>query len=252
MHQLLHLPDNVKDMGPLFTFSCFDHEDTNGKLAKMVHSRACMDSQILSSFSTLPRLWELSSKYVDPCDDNYETISSLIDSKSTTSAHNCIGRNDCVIIGACVEVNVDNNMFRLLQTVIDPVPITLSKFGRLMVQNIMFHSVLYRRPTKRIDYVIIHKQNNEQKYGIVKYYCALARLQFAILEELIPSTVQLAADSVTGASVSHIIPCIPPTSNPCQLSIIPVHSIMSKVVYICLPNVDCVYVAFFLNVVECD
>ena len=33
---------------------------------------------------------------------------------------------------------------------------------------------------------------------------------------------------------------------------IPVHSIMSKVVYICLPDLDWVYVAMFPNVVECD
>ena len=46
IHQLLHLPDTVKDLGPLFTTSCFDHEDTNGKLARMVHSHACVGSQI--------------------------------------------------------------------------------------------------------------------------------------------------------------------------------------------------------------
>ena len=38
MYQILHLPAVVKDLGPLFTSSCFDHEDSNGKLAKMVHS----------------------------------------------------------------------------------------------------------------------------------------------------------------------------------------------------------------------
>ena len=53
MHQLLHLPDTVQDLGPLFTMSCFDHEDTNGKLARMVHSHDSVDSQIVTSFSIL-------------------------------------------------------------------------------------------------------------------------------------------------------------------------------------------------------
>ena len=57
MHHLLHLSDTVKELGPLFTTSCFDHEVTNGKLGKMVHSHASVDSKMLSSFSALQRLW---------------------------------------------------------------------------------------------------------------------------------------------------------------------------------------------------
>ena len=31
LHQLLYLSDTVKDVGPLYTFSCFDHENCNGQ-----------------------------------------------------------------------------------------------------------------------------------------------------------------------------------------------------------------------------
>ena len=47
MHKILHVPAEVKDLGPLFTSSCFDHEDNNGKLAKMVHSQGCIDADTL-------------------------------------------------------------------------------------------------------------------------------------------------------------------------------------------------------------
>ena len=89
MHQLLHLPDTVRDLGTLFTSSCFDHEDTNGKLGEMVHSHTCVDSQILSSFSALQRLWELSNKYVDPADGTFELISSLINGRAIKVVPKC-------------------------------------------------------------------------------------------------------------------------------------------------------------------
>lgn len=37
IHQLWHLSNNVIKMGPLWVFSCFEYENLNGQLLKLVH-----------------------------------------------------------------------------------------------------------------------------------------------------------------------------------------------------------------------
>lgn len=37
LHQLLHLPEVVRDLGPLWVYSCFSFEDVNGQLVKLFH-----------------------------------------------------------------------------------------------------------------------------------------------------------------------------------------------------------------------
>ncbi len=261
IHQLLHLPDNVRDLGPLFTTSCFDHEDTNGKLAKMVHSHACVGSQILSSFSTLQRLWDLSNQYVDPDDANFEIISLLIDSRSIPiiPKRSIQIDEECAAIGACIERNVDSPMYELLEPFVTSVPEVITKFGRLLLRREVYHSQMYRRPTRRNDYVITYEDVKErvQKFGLVSYFCMFKSESnvvqaYAIIVELIPhTTVKIANDPITNASISHITPCYPPIAS--RLAVIPVKSIVQKVVYMHLADVpDCTYVAVCPNTIECD
>ena len=59
MHQILHLTDSVRNLGPLHTFSCFDHEHTNGLLCKMIHSTHRVDLQLTYMFSSLQSICNL-------------------------------------------------------------------------------------------------------------------------------------------------------------------------------------------------
>ncbi|XP_026475923.1 uncharacterized protein LOC113381164, partial [Ctenocephalides felis] len=45
VHQLLHLPDCVQNLGPLWVYSCFEYEDINGQLLKLIHGTRHIDSQ---------------------------------------------------------------------------------------------------------------------------------------------------------------------------------------------------------------
>jgi len=51
VHSLLHLTDCVRELGPLWVFSCFYFENQNGILKSLVHGTQQVDKQILSSFS---------------------------------------------------------------------------------------------------------------------------------------------------------------------------------------------------------
>jgi hypothetical protein len=59
IHSLVHLVDNVRELGPLWTHLCFNFEDKNGFLLKTVHGTQQIHFQIISALSMLKRLPEL-------------------------------------------------------------------------------------------------------------------------------------------------------------------------------------------------
>lgn len=46
IHQLVHLADSVRYLGPLYTHNCFSFEDKNGVLLKMIHGTQNIANQI--------------------------------------------------------------------------------------------------------------------------------------------------------------------------------------------------------------
>lgn len=48
VHQLLHLPEVVADVGPLWSNSCFPFEDYNGDLRDLFHGTKNVDGQVCS------------------------------------------------------------------------------------------------------------------------------------------------------------------------------------------------------------
>ena len=46
VHQLLHLAEVVRDLGPLWSNSCFPFEDYNGDLRELFHGTKNVDGQV--------------------------------------------------------------------------------------------------------------------------------------------------------------------------------------------------------------
>ena len=46
MHYLLHLPDSVKDLGPLFMNTCFEFENANRVVKQLLHGTRKVDMQV--------------------------------------------------------------------------------------------------------------------------------------------------------------------------------------------------------------
>ncbi|XP_070537248.1 uncharacterized protein [Ptychodera flava] len=59
VHSLLHLTEDVKQLGPVWTHSCFHFEDTNGFLLKLIHGTQNVQFQILSAVSLVQNLPDL-------------------------------------------------------------------------------------------------------------------------------------------------------------------------------------------------
>ena len=56
IHNLLHLPQSVRELGPLWTHSCFHFEDKNGYVLKMIHGTQNVSSQIVTAVSFVQNL----------------------------------------------------------------------------------------------------------------------------------------------------------------------------------------------------
>lgn len=61
VHQLLHLPECVKNLGPLWSFSCFKYKNLNGLFLKLMHGTCHIDTQMVKShtqFIKMARIFE--------------------------------------------------------------------------------------------------------------------------------------------------------------------------------------------------
>lgn len=267
MHQLLHLPKSVEELGPLFTTSCFDHEDANGKLSRMVHSPSSIDSQIVSSFSTLQKLIDLANKYLDSRKQEYSIFTDIITKKKLPKFAMQVNK-ECAVVGAQTPVS-DIALLQLFEDISFPVTLSqLLQFGRLILRGEVFHSKLYKRPTKKNSYAVMYSKDEQgENFGLISSFflhtpdcqhgvenaCHCVKRVFAALHTLSPNSdpeVKLAHDQITGATVSHIVPCHPPCEN---LLVIDASIILEKVVYMSFPDFqECVYVAKFPNALESD
>jgi len=62
IHVLLHLGNCVKKLGPLWAYTCYEYEDLNGQLLKLIHGTRHIDTQLANSqnqFIKMIRILEL-------------------------------------------------------------------------------------------------------------------------------------------------------------------------------------------------
>jgi hypothetical protein len=257
MHQILHLPAVVKDLGPLFTSSCFDHEDSNGKLAKMVHSHACIDAQILSSFGNLQRLSDLAMKYLEHDQAEFEVFIAVSSSRAKIPSSAVKINDDCYAVGGISSLEVDATLRLMLESAMQrPLPSTCSKFGRLLLRDEMFHSQFYKRPTKQNSYTVMYEDSHfRNQFGLISYFLLVDgnpdNEVFAVINPLTPNPgIKIADDSLTGATIAHIVPCYQPDD---EYIVVRGCKILEKCVYMSFCDVtNCVYIAKFPNNIESD
>ena len=51
VHSLLHLPEAVKNLGPLWAHSCFAFESANGELLQLFHGSQAVEKQVCNRYN---------------------------------------------------------------------------------------------------------------------------------------------------------------------------------------------------------
>ena len=190
MHQLLHLADSVEQLGPLYTFSCFDHESANGALARMVHSNCGLDKQIMHTFSTVQTMCSIAA-------ENDVQVQYLDDALHYSKP---VARQQTKLLGACDIVKVDNVTSRLLQPYMLNIPETIKQYARVQVNNTIYHGDIYDRISRHNNTVISFRMLSISKgFGVISSFLLVAQDIFVVVNPLLSKQVQLVNNSFISA-----------------------------------------------------
>ncbi|KAE8743371.1 hypothetical protein FOCC_FOCC011023 [Frankliniella occidentalis] len=109
VHLLLHLPDLVMHLGPLWVYSCFPLEGLNGQILNLVHGTRWAEKQIASSVQLTLGLPDLVATLKESAAKKF--CQKLLRPKRYGGCH--IG--DAIIVGKIKDVQLEPNIQRSLQ-----------------------------------------------------------------------------------------------------------------------------------------
>lgn len=177
MHLLLHIPDNVRNLGPLWAFSCFPFEDANGYLLKLVKGTQSVESQILNSMSVSHGLPFLQETCIIPGSKEAELYQKL----SNPQSKNMTRINDNLYILGKYHDNfrISEDCYAALSTFFNvPFNGKIRTFKRIKKNNKIFHSLEYTRVRVRNSYTVKYVSKfGTISYGMIKYFTQCQHLQ---------------------------------------------------------------------------
>ncbi|KAH3841159.1 uncharacterized protein LOC127880246 [Dreissena polymorpha] len=166
IHQLLHLPDCVRQLGPLWAYSCFYFETANGDITKLFHGTQNVDLQILSSVNIIQTLPTLIDKIPEHFKSAAQKLLPAKISKHISTFH-------VQFLGKGYQRHLaDGLMHMLIEMIHFDVP-NLTFYSRVLLRGELYHSKDYTRVVKRNSFT-------------VKYFCAKSCLiKFGYIERFV-------------------------------------------------------------------
>ena len=148
IHNLLHLPQSVRELGPLWTHSCFHFEDKNGYILNMIHG-----TQAVSFVQNLPQMVESLKKNHSDAVDFYQNLTGAENgSQQTQILHNTYA------LGARSSRELAEDEFAALADVLGCIPDSKKVLActRLKKGKKIFHSSVYKKVTFRNSYTVLY------------------------------------------------------------------------------------------------
>ncbi|XP_069103063.1 uncharacterized protein [Argopecten irradians] len=188
-HLLLHLPGNVRQMGPLWGYSCFPFEDANGFLMKLVKGTQSVHSQLIDSIAIMHSLPHLRQNCVvsgSKVDSYIQKLTMPGSRKMKELATNVFA------LGGISEVSpekISQDCYVALANFLTYPPSSMiKKFKRLKSHGTIIHSREYTRVKVRNTYTVKYKNvNGTIGHGLINYFIAYHENVLAIISELCPS-----------------------------------------------------------------
>ena len=239
IHYLLHIPQDVRNLGPLWTHSCFPFENCNGEMLKLFHGTQNVPFQIASAILIMQHLPQLENQL--PKSSRQEEFY-----KKVTSPHVCTSETEIeqgiFAIGGVQQKKVDEATYCALADYFGHVPeVTtgIRVFLRMRRGSDVYHSKDYKRVKCRNSYTIKYvSDKNEISYAQVIFFfqvqtpevCTPTVQNLALVTPLQKKAATLIQDCITGARTSHIQVTEKPNED--KVQVIPVSCILEKCVYI--------------------
>jgi len=206
VHGLLHLPNCVRRLGPLWAYSCFPFEDLNGRLLRSIHGTSHLESQVaVRHCQTI----KLHSKFEKLDDGSIKDF--LLNSKKKQVAINERIFQGCYSVGPYgVLEDIPPVIFMAFQNLIIN-PISIKTYLRLLKGGKLFVSDQYDSDLKTKSSFVQYMKDNVRKveclHVFVKIFNCDCRIDcqhqpehFAIVNEVRVTNIFDAVDDEGGSS----------------------------------------------------
>ena len=174
IHQLLHLVDNVRDLGPLYTHSCFSFEDKNGFVLKLIHGTQFIDSQIITAVSFTQKLPELREQCITPGSEEEGLYYELLHPNKPKRKLEILP--SVHTLGSFYRKRLDDNEFLALERYFGHAPVTaeVNAFNRIEMNETLIYGLDYKRMFRRNCSTIQYRFNNVSHFAQVKCFFQLS------------------------------------------------------------------------------
>lgn len=167
LHSLLHLPENVRQLGPVWSTSCFAFENANGDILKLFHGTQYIDMQIVNAINVLQSLPGLSD-VVSQSSPARKLIDKLIKVEIPKSKFSCyfLGKGD-------TEKMLSPEIFGVICEMLKGPVHKLTFFKRAVIHSIMYHSSDYTRVTSRNSYTVQYiDAKRSVRFGLISWFAS--------------------------------------------------------------------------------
>lgn len=169
LHQVLHLPDQVLDLGPLWSVSCFPFEDANGFLLQLFNGTQHIDKQIAHAIAVIQKIPELmmAMEKNTPARELYNRMK-----RKNWKHKGSLIEAGVYLVGATQLVNDLTDAFNC--AINDKIYGKIGKvisFKRAKIMGDVFHSQSYTRVRLRNSYTVSFEEDNSVLYGFIEIFC---------------------------------------------------------------------------------
>lgn len=221
VHMLLHLPDCVRNLGPLWGTSCFWFEGYNGELTKLFHGTQNVDIQITHAVCIHQKIPEL-IPLIPEGSAAKSFYKHLVEGRPLPSCREEIA-DKVYAIGSLTRLDLNEQTNSVVLDLLGPI-LTAHKFKRLWKHGTMYQCIDYQSTTKRNSYTVEFSRNGHFEFGEVQYflkcsqpcehsaYCEIScdcnRNQYIAILQLLECNhnIHISKDKFTNAMVDHIVP----------------------------------------------
>ncbi|XP_013380319.1 uncharacterized protein LOC106151541 [Lingula anatina] len=172
LHQMLHLHDVVRQLGPLWVYSCFSFESMNGKLLKLFHGTQSPAIQIANAVSTLIKL-PILEQNIDTDTHSQSAVSQLYCKLSSASDRHKITETICDgvhVIGAKHLQTIEPKYYAVVAQTLKTAPTKCLVFYRLMIKGVLFHCRAHKIASRNSYTVLFKLGGHLQTFGQVVFY----------------------------------------------------------------------------------
>lgn len=265
LHQLLHLPKMVWDMGPMWCYSCFPFENANGVLLKLYHGTQHVDLQIAKTVCIMQCLPNMQTKYLHSDTPEMDFFKSL---KGLCTRNDKHLEDNIYVVGSSDNTKLLPKELNFVSEYLGHRPSTYLTFNRIKIDEEVFHSRRYKRCQARNSYTISYlSKSGRVEYGQVEFYmqlypfcgrhgnttiqCGCICDNIAVVSKLKRNSEYFVCRESTNTECTHLVSLKP--RNMYDIEIIPIRNILCKCVFVeIFDKPDTVYICRMPNGLERD